>query len=92
MPIGCYIDGRAADSGLSVEQKTVKVTRRGQVTLPKEYRDALSVEGGDLLFASLDRERIVFTKPGIPEPGKVVGRDAQERLMKELEKVRTEWQ
>lgn len=39
----------------------VKILRHGQVTLPKEFRDILRINEGDLLEAELDGSRIVLT-------------------------------
>ncbi len=38
----------------------VKVTRRYQVTLPKEVREALGIRGGDLLRVRVEGNRIVL--------------------------------
>lgn len=73
------------------DQIPVKVTRKGQVTLPKEFRDALGVEEGDLLYAAVEGEKVIFSKPGIPEPGQPIGRRAYEETIKALEEVRAGW-
>ena len=66
------------------EQKAIKVTRKGQVTLPKEFRDALGVEEGDVLYASVEGERVVISRPGLPDPGQPVGVRSHEELLKAL--------
>jgi AbrB family looped-hinge helix DNA binding protein len=38
----------------------VKVLRHGQVTLPKEFRDILGINEGDLMEAELEDNRILF--------------------------------
>jgi AbrB family looped-hinge helix DNA binding protein len=73
------------------ERKSVKVTRKGQVSLPKEYRDALGVEEGDILYASVEGERVVFSRPGLPKPGEPVGVRSYEDLLKALEEERAAW-
>ncbi|MCC6024493.1 MAG: AbrB/MazE/SpoVT family DNA-binding domain-containing protein [Thaumarchaeota archaeon] len=50
-------------------REILKVTRKGQVTIPKEYRDALNIKEGDVVCASLEGDRIVLMKLGAPEPG-----------------------
>lgn len=43
--------------------KLVKLSSRGQVTLPKEIRDDLNLHQGDLVeFEKLDQDRYVITK------------------------------
>ncbi|RLF00516.1 MAG: AbrB family transcriptional regulator [Thermoprotei archaeon] len=69
----------------------VKVTRKGQVTIPKSMREALGIREGDLLEARLEEGRIVLSKPGIPEPGEPVGPEEYERIVGELERVRARW-
>ena len=69
----------------------VKVTRRGQVTIPKSIREALGIREGDLIEVSLEGGRVVLSKPGIPEPGEPVGPEEYERILEELERVRASW-
>ncbi|MBM4067069.1 MAG: AbrB/MazE/SpoVT family DNA-binding domain-containing protein [Planctomycetes bacterium] len=38
----------------------VKVIRNGQITLPKEFRDALGVKEGDILEAEMKENRVVL--------------------------------
>jgi len=73
------------------ERKSVKVTRKGQVSLPKAFRDALGVEIGDVLYASLEGEKVVFSRPGLPQPGEPVGAKSYAELLKALEEARTGW-
>ena len=69
----------------------VKVTRRGQVTIPKSIREALEIKEGDLVEVSLEEGRVVLSKPGVPEPGEPVGPEEYERIVEELERVRACW-
>ena len=69
----------------------VKVTRKGQVTIPKSIRDALGIREGDLVEVSLEDGRVVLSKPGVPEPGEPVGLEEYEKIVEELEKVRERW-
>jgi AbrB family looped-hinge helix DNA binding protein len=73
------------------ERKSVKVTRKGQVSLPKEFRDALGVEEGDVLYASMEGEKVVFSRQGLPQPGQPVGARSYQDLLKALEEARAGW-
>lgn len=72
-------------------EKPIKVTRKGQVTLPKEFRDILGVEEGDLLHAHIEDNSIIFSKPGLPQPGQPVGKRAYDLAIEELEEARKNW-
>ncbi len=69
----------------------LKVTRKGQLTIPKRYRDALNIKEGDFMCASLEGDKIVLMKPGIPEPGSPVGEEEYKKLIKLLEEERGAW-
>jgi len=69
----------------------VKVTRKGQITIPKGIRDTLSIKEGDLLKVEEKDGRIIIEKLGIPEPGKPVGIDEYMKIINELEEVRKTW-
>ncbi len=43
--------------------KLVKLSRRGQLVIPKEMRDALGMKEGDELLVVLDGGRMVLTRP-----------------------------
>lgn len=73
------------------ERKSVKVMKKGKVSIPKEFHDALGVEEGDLLYAVLEGERVIFSRPGIPHPGRPVGARTFENLLKALGEARTGW-
>jgi AbrB family looped-hinge helix DNA binding protein len=72
-------------------QKPFKVTRKGQVTLPKEFRDTLGVEEGDVLYVAVEDGNFVFSKPGLPEPGHPVGKRDYEELVRALKEARKAW-
>ncbi len=76
---------------MPTEHKPVKVTRKGQVTLPKEFRDSLGVEEGDMLYVTVEGGKVVYSKPGLPEPGQPVGESSYEELIKALKVVRKTW-
>jgi AbrB family looped-hinge helix DNA binding protein len=69
----------------------LKVTRKGQITLPKKYRDMLNIEEGDIIYALLEGNKIVLMKPGIPEPGEPVGEEEYKKLILHLEEERKKW-
>ncbi len=69
----------------------LKVTRKGQITLPKKYRDMLNIEEGDIIYALLEGNKIVLMKPGIPEPGEPVGGEEYKKLILRLEEERKKW-
>jgi AbrB family looped-hinge helix DNA binding protein len=72
-------------------REILKATRKGQVTIPKEYRDALNIKEGDVVCASLEGDKIVLMKLGAPEPGDPVREEEYERLVKLLEEERKAW-
>jgi antitoxin ChpS len=43
--------------------KSVRLSRKGQLVIPKEWRDALGVKEGDELLAVLDDRRMILTRP-----------------------------
>ncbi len=69
----------------------VRVTRKGQVTLPKKLRDMLEIREGDLLLVGVEGNRIVLIKGEIPSPGEPVGEDEYSKLIEELEGERAKW-
>ena len=74
-------------------QKTVKVTRRGQTTIPAELREKLGIKEGDHLMVEACDKTILFTK--IPRLEECAGIDAQygtpEEIKKEIDKIREEY-
>ena len=69
----------------------VKVTRKGQVTLPKEVRDMLGIREGDLLLVRVEGNRVILTKGEIPTPGEPVGEEEYRKIVEELEEERRKW-
>jgi AbrB family looped-hinge helix DNA binding protein len=53
----------------------VKILRHGQVTLPKEFRDILGINEGDLLEAELDGSRILLTAKMVVDKETAPSRD-----------------
>ncbi len=69
----------------------VKVTRKGQITIPKDIRDTLGINEGDYVVVRVEGNRIIIEKPRLPEPGEPVGLDKYRKLIKELEEMRSRW-
>ena len=43
--------------------KSVRLSKKGQLVLPKAMRDALGVKDGDALLATLEDGRVVLARP-----------------------------
>ena len=69
----------------------VRVTRKGQVTIPLAIRKALGIKEGDILAVREEEGRVILEKIGLPEPGEPVGWEAYGELVRELERVREAW-
>jgi len=67
------------------------VTRKGQITIPKEIRDRLKINVGDYLIVRLVDDKIVIEKPCFPDPGEPVGVEEYRRIISELEEMRRRW-
>lgn len=71
----------------------VKVTRRGQTTIPKSFREKLNIKEGDELLVEIKGKVIVFTP--IPKLDRLAGVDAKygnvEEVKVEVEKIREEY-
>jgi AbrB family looped-hinge helix DNA binding protein len=74
-------------------QNVVKVTRRGQTTIPAVFRKKFGVKEGDILVVEATEKGILF-KP-IPKLEDMAGIDAEygnpEEIKKEIEKLREEY-
>ncbi|MGB9727456.1 MAG: AbrB/MazE/SpoVT family DNA-binding domain-containing protein [Nitrososphaeria archaeon] len=73
------------------EEVVLKVTRKGQVTLPKTYRDTLGIREGDIVYAQLKDNMIIISKTGIPDPGQPIGERRFKEIIKRLEEERRTW-
>jgi len=73
--------------------KIVKVTRRGQTTIPIEFRGLLGIKEGDELLVEI-REGGIFLRP-LPRLEELAGIDSDygdvEELKKEIEELREEY-
>jgi AbrB family looped-hinge helix DNA binding protein len=71
----------------------VKVTRRGQTTIPVELREKFEIKEGDELIVEATEKGILF-KP-IPKLEDMAGIDAKfgtpEEIKKEIDKLREEY-
>jgi antitoxin PrlF len=74
-------------------QNVVKVTRRGQTTIPMEIRKKLGIKEGDELMVEATEQGLLF-KP-IPKLEDMAGVDAKyakvEEVKKEIDKLREEY-
>lgn len=69
----------------------VRVKRKGQVTIPQEFRTRLGIEEGAILEISSEDNKIVL-KPLPPlEPGEPVGEKEHKRIIAELDEFRRHW-
>jgi len=76
-----------------VDDSVVKVTRRGQTTIPLKIRKRCGIKEGDKLLVQLTEKGILF-KP-IPKLLDMAGIDAgygtPEEIKKEIDKLREEY-
>lgn len=74
-------------------QKIVKVTRKGQTTIPAEIREKLGIrEGDDLAVESVDQQIIFKPIPKIEDcAGIFAGHADVTELKKEIDKIREEY-
>ncbi|MHB2035584.1 MAG: AbrB/MazE/SpoVT family DNA-binding domain-containing protein [Nitrososphaerales archaeon] len=72
--------------------ETVKVKRKGQVTIPVKVRRRYEIEEGDLLtIEGKDSRTIIIKVKKLPEPGQPVGFEEQRKILRNLEKLRNNW-
>ncbi len=71
----------------------VKVTRKGQTTIPAEIRAQLGIKEGDELIVEASDQSVVFKKiPRIEDcVGIFAGHASVEELKKEIDKMREEY-
>jgi AbrB family looped-hinge helix DNA binding protein len=72
---------------------TVKVTRRGQTTIPKEFREKFGIKEGDELVVESTKEGLLFRV--VPKLEEMAGAYSKfgkvEEIKKEIEKQREEY-
>lgn len=71
----------------------VKVTRKGQITIPAKVRKELGIKGGDVLVVETADQKVTFKRvPKLEELAGVFAGEADvSELKKELEKLREEY-
>jgi AbrB family looped-hinge helix DNA binding protein len=71
----------------------VKVTRRGQTTIPLKFREKFGIREGDELLVESTEEGVIFKV--IPRLEDLAGVDARfdrvEKVKREIEKLREEY-
>jgi len=71
----------------------VKVTRRGQTTIPLEFREKFGIREGDELLVESTEQGVIFKV--IPRLEDLAGADARfgrvEEIKREIEKLREEY-
>ena len=72
---------------------TVKVTRKGQTTIPSKFRKKLGIKQGDCLVVEATEKGVLFKV--VPRLEDMAGIDAEygtpEEIKKEIEKLREEY-
>ena len=66
----------------------VKVVRNGQITLPKEFRDALGIDEGQILEAEIKDSRIILKPLAIVERGSVLSSKGKQKVKEALEDIK----
>lgn len=66
----------------------VKVVRNGQITLPKEFRDALSIDEGQILEAEIKNSRIILKPMAFVERGSVLSSKGKQKVKEALEDIK----
>jgi len=74
-------------------QKIVKVTRKGQTTIPTQIRKQLNIKEGDELAVEVIDQQVIFRCiPKIEDCGGIFAKNASvNELKKELDKLREEY-
>lgn len=63
----------------------IKVIRNGQITLPKEFREALNIDKGQVLEAELKESRIILKPLAFVENGHALSLKGKKQVKKALE-------
>ena len=66
----------------------IKVVRNGQITLPKEFRDALSIDEGQILEAEIKNSRIILKPLAFVERGSVLSSKGRQKVKEALEDIK----
>ena len=66
----------------------IKVVRNGQITLPKEFRDALGIDEGQILEAEIKDSRIILKPLAFVERGSVLSSKGKQKVKEALEDIK----
>ncbi len=69
------------ESGMPV----IKVIRNGQITLPKEFREALGIDEGQMLEAEIEESRIILKPVAFVERGPALSSKGKKKVAEALE-------
>ncbi len=74
-------------------KKTVKVTRKGQTTIPARIRDELGIKKGDVLSVETGDQAVIFKRISKIEhcAGIFAGHADVTEMKKEIDKLREEY-
>ena len=67
----------------------MKITTKGQVTIPQEIRSKLVIEEGAILEIQTQDDTILLKPVPILEGDEVVGEEEHKRLLQELDRLRS---
>jgi AbrB family looped-hinge helix DNA binding protein len=74
-----------------VQLSSIRVKRKGQVTIPQELRSKLGIEEGSFLEVEEQKGAIIMRPAPKLKGGKVVGEKQYKKLIKELDHLRRSW-
>jgi len=63
----------------------IKVIRNGQITLPKEFREALGIDEGQMLEAEIEESRIILKPVAFVERGPALSSKGKKKVAEALE-------
>ena len=69
----------------------VRVKRKGQVTVPAHIREKMNIDEGTMLEVEEHPEGILLKPLSGLKAGKVVGRKEHDKIIDELDQLRSEW-
>jgi len=69
----------------------IRVKRKGQVTIPQEFRTKFGIEEGVILEVTSDDDKIILKPLPRLEPGEPVGEEEHKRILAELDELRRRW-
>ncbi|MCL4429144.1 MAG: AbrB/MazE/SpoVT family DNA-binding domain-containing protein [Chloroflexi bacterium] len=74
-----------------IKLSKVRVKRKGQVTIPMEFRSKLGIEEGAILDVTTEDGSIVLKPLPRLEAGEPVGEEEYKKIIAELDKGRRNW-